>query len=140
MEIDKASLALEYGLAVNSGGGLPVLDAIGEGPLTMLNLFALEEEATYPDGTACTGLEAMLRYGATSGERLAAVGGAFITQALPTGVVWGEDADWDLLVVATYPSALAFWQLLADPLYREAFVHRRAAVARQRVTVGVPLS
>jgi hypothetical protein len=38
--------------------------------------------------------------------------------------------------VATYPSVDAFWALLADPTYRAAFVHRRAAVARQRVTVG----
>ena len=81
----------------------------------------------------------MLRYGAVSGDRLAAVGGSFVARALPTGVVWGEDETWDVLVVAIYPSVHAFWSLLDDPAYRAAFAHRRAAVSRQRVTVGTPL-
>jgi hypothetical protein len=139
MEIDTASLALDYGLVVDDAGGVPALEAAGDGPLTVLNLFALEEVARYEDGTTCSGIDAMLRYGAVSGDRLAAVGGSFVTQALPTGVVWGEDDAWDVLVVATYPSVSAFWSLLADPSYRQAFVHRRAAISRQRVTVGVPL-
>jgi uncharacterized protein (DUF1330 family) len=140
MELDTALLAREYGLAVDDAGGVPALDAVGDGPLTVLNLFALADEARYEDGSTCPGVEAMLRYGAVSGGRLAAVGGTFIAQALPTGVVWGEDDTWDVLVVATYPSVRAFWSLLADPSYRQAFIHRRAAVSRQRVTVGVPLS
>jgi uncharacterized protein (DUF1330 family) len=106
----------------------------------VLNLFALEEVARYEDGTTCPGLEAMLRYSAVSGELLEAVGGSFVARALPTGVIWGEDETWDVLVVATYPSVNSFWSLLANAGYREAFIHRRAAVSRQRVTVGVPLS
>ena len=140
MELDTALLAREYGLAVDDAGGVPALDAVGDGPLTVLNLFALADEARYEDGSTCPGVDAMLRYGAVSGDRLAAVGGTFIAQALPTGVVWGEDDTWDVLVVATYPSVRAFWSLLADPSYRQAFAHRRAAISRQRVTVGVPLS
>ena len=140
MEPDTALLAREYGLVVDDAGGVAALDAVGDGPLTVLNLFALVEEARYEDGSTCPGVEAMIRYGAVSGDRLAAVGGAFVAQALPTGLVWGEDDPWDVLVVATYPSVGAFWSLLADPSYRQAFVHRRAAIWRQRVTVGVPLS
>jgi uncharacterized protein (DUF1330 family) len=140
MEIDTFLLARDYGLVVDDRGGVPALEAVGDGPLTVLNLFALEAAARYEDGSTCPGLEAMLRYSAVSGDRLAAVGGTFVAQALPTGVVWGEDESWDVLVVATYPSVQAFWSLLADPSYRDAFVHRRAAISRQRVTVGVPLA
>lgn len=139
MENDTAALALHYGMVVDDAGRVAALDAVGDGPLTLLNLFALEEEARYEDGDTCSGLEAMLRYSAVSGDRLRAVGGSFVAQALPTGVAWGDEERWDVLVVATYPSANAFWALLADERYREAFVHRRAAVSRQRVTVGIPL-
>jgi hypothetical protein len=140
MDLDIVSLARDYDLVIDDAGRVPALEAAGDGPLTVLNLFALEEVARYEDGATCSGLEAMLRYGAVSGERLAAVGGTFVAQALPTGVVWGDDVTWDVLVVATYPSVHAFWSLLADPTYRQAFVHRRAAISRQRVTVGVPLT
>ena len=140
MTLDTHTLARDFGLVVDTTGGVPALEAVGDGPMTILNLFALVEEASYDDGTTCPGIEAMLRYSAVSGERLAAVGGAFVAQALPTGAVWGHDEEWDILVVATYPSVQAFWSLLADPIYGQAFVHRRAAVARQRVTVGMTLA
>lgn len=139
MNRETSSLARDYGMVVDDTGRVPALEAVGDGPLTVLNLFALEALARYEDGTTCPGLEAMLRYSAVSGKRLEAVGGSFVAQAIPTGVVWGEDDRWDVLVVASYPSANSFWSLLADARYREAFVHRRAAVSRQRVTVGVPL-
>ena len=139
VKLDRPSLAREYGLVVDDAGCVPALEALEGGALTLLNLFALEDEARYDDGSTCSGIEAMLRYSAVSGERLHAVGGAFVAQALPTGAIWGQDEPWDVLVVASYPSVDAFWSLLADPAYRQAFVHRRAAVARQRVTAGAPL-
>ena len=139
MAPDTVRLARDYGLVVDDAGAVPALDAVGDGPMTVLNLFALAEVARYDDGSTCPGVEAMLRYSAVSGDCLAAVGGAFVAQALPTGVVWGDDDPWDVLVVATYPSVHAFWSLLDDPVYRNAFVHRRAAVERQRVTVGTSL-
>jgi len=38
--------------------------------------------------------------------------------------------------VAEYPDIGAVRALLDDPLYRDAYEHRRAAVARQRVVVS----
>ena len=108
--------------------------------MTIVNLFALHQVARYDNGDTCSGVEAMLRYSAGNAERLASLGGGFITTGLPTGVLWGSDEDWDVLAVASYPDVSAFWSLLADPGYRDAFVHRRAAVARQRVTAAVPLA
>ena len=132
--IDRRDLAADYGLSAAA------IDLAGAAPLTVVNLFELNEIARYPGGEECPGVEAMRRYGATSGPCLEAAGGRFLSQALPTGAVWGEDdGPWHLLVVASYPDADAFWALLADPDYRRAFAHRRAAVARQRVLVGASL-
>lgn len=38
--------------------------------------------------------------------------------------------------MAEYPDIGAVRALLDDPLYRDAYEHRRAAVARQRVVVS----
>ena len=138
--MERTHLASESGLVVGNDGNVAAFDGLGDRPITVVNQFMLLEVAEYPDGESCSGVEAMLRYGASSGARLEAVGGRFVAQALPTGVVWGEaDGRWDLVVVATYPNVDAFWALLDDATYRAAFVHRRAAVARQRVTVGTSM-
>ena len=98
MDLDTVALARDYGLTVDDAGGVPALDAVGDGAMMLLNLFALEEVARYEDGRTCAGLEAMLRYSAVSGDRLAAVGGHFVAQALPIGVIWGADESWDCLL------------------------------------------
>ena len=132
--IEHRDLAADYGLSPEA------IDLAGAAPLTVVNLFELNDTARYASGEECPGVEAMRRYGAASGPCLEAAGGRFLSQALPTGVVWGEDdGPWHLLVVASYPDAGAFWSLLADPDYRRAFAHRRVAVARQRVLVGTSL-
>jgi uncharacterized protein (DUF1330 family) len=139
---DSARLAQIYGLAIDETGGLPALAAAGDGAITLVDFFRLRATALYEDGRhdGGTGVEAMLRYAATSGRCLEAVGGRFLVQALPAGVLWGQDDDWDLVVVAEYPSRDAFLTLLADADYEQAFVHRRAAVERQRVTAAATLS
>ena len=119
------------------------LEAAPPGPLTVVNLFKLREVAAYPSGTAPTatsGLEAMLAYAAVSGERLAAVGGRFLSQGMMVGSLWGNDeVGWDLVVVAEYPDIGAVRALLDDPLYRDAYEHRRAAVEHQRVVISTKL-
>ena len=119
-----------------------VLEAAPAGPVTVVNLFKLREVAAYPSGSGrapASGLEAMLAYGAVSGDRLAAVGGRFLSQGLMVGALWGDDVGWDLVVVAEYPDIGAVRALLDDPQYREAYEHRRAAVERQRVVVSAQL-
>jgi uncharacterized protein (DUF1330 family) len=129
-----------YGLNALDGM-LPGLAELGEGPVTVVNHFALREVADYDDPTigAGTGIEAMLRYAAVSGERVEAVGGRFLVQGLGAHALWGEDDHWDVLVVAAYPSVTSLVALLQDEDYKRAYVHRRAAVARQRVTVSATL-
>jgi uncharacterized protein (DUF1330 family) len=128
-------LAQAYGLTF---GGPEGASMAGGGAIALVNFFKLRATARYEDGRSepATGVDAMLRYAATSGRCLEAVGGRFLLQGLPAGVLWGDDDEWDLVVVAEYPDSDAFFRLLADPDYEQAFVHRRAAVERQRVTVA----
>jgi len=119
-----------------------VLEGAPPGPVTVVNLFKLREVAAYPPGSeraGASGVEAMLAYAAVSGDRLAAVGGRFLSQGLMVGSLWGDDGvDWDLVVVAEYPDIGAVRALLDDELYRDAYEHRRVAVERQRVVISSP--
>jgi uncharacterized protein (DUF1330 family) len=136
---DRRELARRYDLRLDEQDELGALQGLGDGPIAVVNFFTLRPVAVYEEDAGegdCSGVEAMLRYAAVSADRLAAVGGRFVAQALPTGVLWGDDGDWDLVVVAEYPSKDALVNLLADPVYEQAFRHRRAAVASQRVTVA----
>lgn len=107
------------------------------GPVVLVNLFALREQATYTGGTdePCSGGEALMRYAAVSGDRLAAVGGTFLHQGAATRTLWGDE-EWDLVVVGRYPNGAAVLKLLQDPAYLEAYRHRRAAVSHQRIVVS----
>ncbi|MGB3736520.1 MAG: DUF1330 domain-containing protein [Ilumatobacter sp.] len=111
------------------------------GPITLINHFALREIADDRVGSPeRSGLEAMLLYAAVSTERLAAVGGTFVMQGLHVGSLWGDELPWDLVVVANYPTPDALFDLFADEQYRTAYVHRRAAVERQRVEICSTIS
>ena len=135
--MDDAALAARYGLDPRALHDAP------PGPVTVVNLFKVRDVATYPaddpkDGVS--GLEAMLAYAAVSADRLRAVGGRFLSQGLVVGSLWGGDGvDWDLVVVAEYPGVDAIRSLLDDPVYLEAYEHRRAAVAQQRVIISAQL-
>jgi uncharacterized protein (DUF1330 family) len=135
--MDVATMADHYGLDPT------VLEGAAPGPVTVVNLFKLREVAAYPPGSGrdgASGVEAMLAYGAVSGDRLAAVGGRFLSQGLVVGSLWGDDeVGWDLVVVAEYPDIGAVRALLGDQLYRDAYEHRRAAVERQRVVISTRL-
>lgn len=134
--MDDATMTDHYGLDPTA------LEAAPPGPVTVVNMFKLREVAAYPSGAAraTSGLEAMLAYAAVSGDRLAAVGGRFLSQGTMVGSLWDDDEiGWDLVVVAEYPHIGAIRALLDDPLYRDAYEHRRAAVARQRVIISTKL-
>jgi uncharacterized protein (DUF1330 family) len=135
--MDDTTLAEHYGIDPT------VLAAAPPGRVTVVNLFKLRKVAAYPPSLArpaVSGLEAMLAYAAVSGERLAAVGGRFLSQGTMLGSLWGDDeVGWDLVVVAEYPQIGAVRALLDDPQYHDAYQHRRAAVERQRVVLSTQL-
>jgi uncharacterized protein (DUF1330 family) len=116
-----------------------VLERSGDRPLTLVNFFKMRDRAVYPDSEAPdeagSGQDAFNRYAAVSMPTLQKVGGRFLLTAPAERMLVGADEDWDMVVVASYPDSAALLALFEDPAYRDCFVHRTAACARQKVVV-----
>jgi uncharacterized protein (DUF1330 family) len=110
-----------------------LFDATARGPIALVNRFKLRDRALYDDGREATGLDALLAYSATSVPALDRVGGRFLLSSAVLAPLFGTADDTDLVVVGWYPERRALLDLLRDPAYRAAFVHRRAAVASEWV-------
>ena len=103
-------------------------------PVQMLNLVRLKEEAVYPDGTTCSGAEAYAAYGRESGPVFRELGGQIIWSGeFQLTLIGPEDEAWDIAFIAEYPSGQAFIDMLRNPVYRQAVVHRQAAVLTSRL-------
>ncbi len=114
-------------------------------PLNMLNLVRLRDRAAYPADHALasqglTGVQAYRNYGTESGPVLADVGGSIVWRGqFETTLIGPSDEMWDVMFIAHYPTAHAFLQMIADPRYKLAVVHRQAAVATSRLIRSGPL-
>jgi uncharacterized protein (DUF1330 family) len=95
-------------------------------PVTLINFFKLRP----------TGMEAMMRYAAVSGPALERAGGRFLLSGPFESTLMGEDEDWDIVAIGSYPDRAALLALFADEAYRAAWADRAAAVARQRVLIA----
>ena len=110
----------------------------------MLNLVRFKEAATYPDGHALadqglTGAEAYRHYGADSGPVFQRVGGRVVWSGTMEAMVIGPAGEhWDAVFIAEYPNSAAFMEMVTDPVYREAVVHRQAAVETSRLIRCAP--
>lgn len=116
-------------------------DVPREGPIHMLNLVKLREMADYPDGRAATGAEAYAAYGRETSHILKELGGRIVWRGKMEAMLIGpqEGEDWDLCFIAEYPSVDAFVSMIKRPDYREAMVHRQAAVKTSRLIRMEPL-
>ena len=116
-------------------------DVPRDGPIHMLNLVALRERAEYPDGRAATGAEAYAAYGRETAHILKGLGGRIVWRGKMEAMLIGpqEGEDWDLCFIAEYPSVDAFVSMIKNPEYREAMVHRQAAVKDSRLIRMEPL-
>lgn len=104
------------------------------GPLHMLNLIRLREEANYPDGRAASGEEAYREYSRTSAPVFERLGGRIIWRGGFELTMIGPPNDvWDICFIAGYPSVAAFAEMLRDPVYQDAMAHRQAAVEDSRL-------
>jgi uncharacterized protein (DUF1330 family) len=105
-----------------------------EGPVAMLNLVRFRDRAVYPDGHDATGAEAYQAYAAASAPVFARVGGVqrWIGRFELT-LIGPAHERWDAVFIAEYPSSAAFVTMLRDPVYREAVLHRQAAVETSRL-------
>ena len=114
-------------------------------PIDMLNLVAFNDLANYPgdhdlarDGL--TGAEAYALYGKHSAPIFARVGGSIIWRGTFQNMLIGPDAaQWDTMFIARYPSAHAFLEMVSDPDYQRAVVHRQAGVRNSRLMRTRPM-
>jgi uncharacterized protein (DUF1330 family) len=105
----------------------------------MLNLVRFKAAATYPAdhplaADALTGAEAYAHYGADSGPIFQRVGGSIVWRGSMEAMVIGPaDEHWDAMFIAEYPTSAAFMEMVTDPVYRQAVIHRQAAVETSRL-------
>ena len=108
-------------------------------PIEMLNLVRLREMAVYPEGhelhgRSLSGADAYANYGRDTAPILARLGGSIVWRGGFQSVLIGPEGEaWDHCFVARYPSAHAFLEMVTDPAYRVAVVHRQAAVRTSRL-------
>jgi len=71
--------------------------------------------------------------------RRARVGGSILWSGRPELVLIGPaDEGWHAAFVAHYPTAAAFLEMVTDPEYQKAVVHRQAAVLTSRLIRHAP--
>ena len=105
-----------------------------EGAVHMLNLVKLKDTAIYDDGTMVSGREAYAAYGRESGPIFKRVGGRiYWSGKFELMVIGPDDEEWDVAFIAEYPSGDAFVEMVKDPDYQKAVVHRSAAVKTSRL-------
>lgn len=110
------------------------------GPINMLNLVRLKKAATYPDGRKVSGAEAYASYGRESGPVFTRLGGRIVWQGkFELMLIGPSDEHWDHCFIAEYPSVSAFFEMIRDPIYREAVKHRQAAVEDSRLIRTAPM-
>jgi uncharacterized protein (DUF1330 family) len=114
-------------------------------PIHMLNLLRFREHAAYPSGHPCadnewSGAQAYGEYGKTSGAIFRRVGGAIIWRgSMETMVIGPDDKNWESAFIAFYPNSAAFLEMVTDPEYQKAVVHRQAAILTSRLIRFAPL-
>ncbi|WP_374393694.1 DUF1330 domain-containing protein [Sphingopyxis sp.] len=110
----------------------------------MLNLVRFKDEATYPAdhplaGKGLSGAEAYAHYGRDSGAVFQRVGGSIVWRGSMEAMLIGPEGEkWDAMFVAEYPNSGAFMEMVTDPVYRQAVVHRQAAVETSRLIRTAP--
>lgn len=108
-------------------------------PIQMLNLIRFKDQATYPaghefDNESLSGAQAYSEYGKRSGPIFERVGGGIIWRGRMDALVIGpSDEHWDACFIATYPNSAAFLEMVTDPEYQKAVVHRQSAVQTSRL-------
>jgi len=113
-------------------------------PIHMLNLVRFRDKAAYPAGHPfagqdLTGAEAYANYGRDSGPVFQRVGGSIVWRGTMEAMLIGPDGEyWDAIFVAEYPNSGAFLEMVTDTVYREAVVHRQAAVETSRLIRTAP--
>ncbi|MEQ9364117.1 MAG: DUF1330 domain-containing protein [Leptospirales bacterium] len=106
-------------------------------PITLINFFKFHSTARYEnaEGDGVSGGEAFRRYSRVSMPAMQAAGGKFLHVGPFAGSFMGQDEDWDLVAIGSYPNLESFLALYKNSDYRAAFAHRTAACEREKVVI-----
>jgi len=109
-----------------------------DAPVTIVNFFKMHDEAVYctSESKALSGQEAFDQYAAVSIPALAKAGGEFLMVSPFEASFIGEEEDWDLIAIGSYPNTKAVFALFLDDNYKAAYAHRAAACIRQKVLLA----
>jgi uncharacterized protein (DUF1330 family) len=111
------------------------------GPLQFVNLLAYYAEARYPEGheladAGLSGAEAYGRYGAVALDHVARRGGTLILYNDVLQVLIGQSGPWDQIAIMQYPEIDTFVDMIRDPDYQAALVHRDAGLAATAILIS----
>ncbi|WP_171206625.1 DUF1330 domain-containing protein [Ruegeria sp. HKCCA0235A] len=108
-------------------------------PIEMLNLVKFRAKAQYPTAhelvnAGLTGAQAYRSYGAETAPIIERIGARILWRGVFEATLIGPaDEAWDSVFIARYPTAHAFLEMVTDPAYRAAVIHRQAAVETSRL-------
>lgn len=110
------------------------------GPLQFLNCLAYHDLARYPADHALaasgkSGADAYALYGVVAARHVTARGGRFVVLNQVLTQLIGSPSPWHQIVLVEYPAVEAFLDMVGDPDYRQALVHRDAGLARTELHV-----
>ncbi|BAI96791.1 hypothetical protein Sj15T_12490 [Sphingobium sp. TA15] len=113
-------------------------------PIHMLNLARYKDMAEYPADhpqvdAQWSGRRAYAEYGRLSEPILRRVGGNIVWRGAFEALVIGEPGQiWDDAFIAHYPSTEIFFELIKDPDFPAAWVHRSAGILDYRLMRFAP--
>ena len=115
-----------------------------ETPIVMINLLRFREQAAYEPGAdaqPCTGRQAYARYSAVALQKVQEVGGRLVWYGrVECSVITVEGERWDEAALVEYPSRKAFIQMVSQPEYQAAAIHRTAALSDSRLIATTTLA
>ena len=120
---------------------LRLLDMNPEGPYHFINLLKYKSKAQYPTdhplaAKSMSGEAAYNQYGITAFQQVTMRGGRLM-QSNKVKISMGGD-DWDSVATMEYQTIGAFFEMLADPDYQAALVHRDAGLEATEILITRP--
>ncbi len=121
-----------------------LLELNNDGPWHFVNLLSFHAEAKYPAGhelanKGMTGQQAYDEYGKVAFQHVMQRGGELITLNNVEACVIGQTGNWTRMATMKYPNIAAFLDMIQDPDYRAALVHRDAGLKETILLASQPL-
>ena len=108
-------------------------------PIHMLNFLKYRDQAEYPDGhehgeKGWTGARAYEEYIKRLGSIFERIGARIVWQSTFQATTIGSpDEVWDDMLIAEYPSAKVFLEMINDPEYQAVTINRAAGLLDSRI-------